>query len=205
MQQKKFERYEADERKSSLIKSTLSCLKSDGYAGLSVRKITREANVSQGMINHHFGSIDALVIHAYDTISNEFFEQTNALIDSHKGSASEKLTIFFRSYISEDNLDPDLMKAWLVFWSLIRNSSDMANTYEYVNDKVETLLNGLLLDISREEGLDITDVSLASQSLIALLDGVWVRTCLSQKCLPPENTMKIFMKWLDAYKLGVFS
>ncbi|CAG9296823.1 TetR/AcrR family transcriptional regulator [Celerinatantimonas diazotrophica] len=205
MKEKKFQRYDADERKSSLIKSTLNCLKLDGYAGLSVRKITREANVSQGMINHHFGSIDSLVINAYDAISNEFFDQTNALIDSHKGSASEKLIIFFRSYISEDNLDPDLMKAWLVFWSLIRNSQDMASTYEYVNEKIETLLNNLLLNISKEEGLDITDTSLAAQSLIALLDGAWVRTCLSEKNLPPENTMKIFMKWLEAYKLGVFS
>ena len=205
MRDKKFNRFEPDERKDLLVRSVIRCLRSDGYAGLSVRKIAREASVSQGLVNHHFGSIDSLIIHTYHVLSSEFFQSTKELIDTCTGSAVSKLDIYFREHFSEESIDPELLKVWLVFWSLVRNSKVMESTYEHINNETEQLLGKLLQEISKEESLGIADISLAAQHLMALLDGLWVRASLSAHCLPPENTLKILKNWVKGYRSGLFS
>ena len=60
-------RAEPDERRELLVAATLRCLGRDGHAGISVRRIATEAGVSVGLLNHHFGSIDALIADTYHT------------------------------------------------------------------------------------------------------------------------------------------
>ncbi len=209
MKIKKFDRYEPDERKALLISSALRCLISEGYSGLSVRKITKEANVSQGLVNHHFGSVYNLIAQTYNVISNDFLQSVQEQIQASSGSAAEKLDIFFRENFSEEALDPDLLKAWLVFWSLIRDSQEMADTYNRVNNETLSLLEELLTNISVEEKLSIDNISMATQSLMALLDGLWVRETLFDNKRKSENkesydALTIARNWLKGYRAEIF-
>ena len=204
MCEKKFVRFEPDERKELLIRSAIRCLVADGYSGLSVRKIAKEANVSQGLVNHHFGSVNNLISSAYQVLSIDFLQQAKQRINACSGSADRKLDIFFRANFDPDSITPELVKAWLVFWSLVRDSEEMEAAYQHLNNETEQLLAQLLDDINVEERLNLGDSSLAAQSLMALLDGLWLRTCLAERCLPAGNTLKIVRSWVKAYKSGVF-
>lgn len=70
-------RTEPDARREMLVAAALRCLVRDGHAGLSVRRIATEAGVSVGLLNHHFGSIDALIADTYQKLANEL---TSALM-----------------------------------------------------------------------------------------------------------------------------
>ncbi len=61
----RFERHEADVRRKALVEATIESLKRHGHEGLSVRRISAEAGVSIGLINHHFPNKNALVAEAY--------------------------------------------------------------------------------------------------------------------------------------------
>ncbi|AZP72155.1 TetR family transcriptional regulator [Pseudomonas poae] len=67
----KLRRAGPDERRDLLVAATLTCLARDGHAGISVRRIAAEAGVSVGLLNHHFGSIDALIAETYHKLANE--------------------------------------------------------------------------------------------------------------------------------------
>lgn len=205
MRIKKFDRIEPDERKALLVKSTIRSLAADGYAGLSVRKITKEANVSQGLLNHHFGSINALITYAYFDISKRFLESIVAQVERCEGSASDKLDAFFRCNFADDYFDKELLKPWLVFWSLIRDSAEMAEAYEVSNGKVEGILFSLLTAISEEDKLMNVDISLATQGLMAMLDGLWVRQCLAPEHISLSDSLQVCRNWTKAYRAGVFT
>lgn len=205
MRIKKFERIEPDERKALLVKSAIRSIVSDGYAGLSVRKITKEANVSQGLVNHHFGSVNALITYAYSEISNEFLQSVIHQVNRCEGSAFDKLDTFFHCNFAVELFDQDLLKPWLLFWSLVRDSADMADAYEISNGRVEKILTNLLNDIAQEEKLINTNVTLATQGLIALLDGLWVRQCLAPKKISLENALQVCRNWAKGYKAGLFT
>lgn len=202
IKEKKFSRQEPDERRELLIRSAIRCLENEGYAGLSVRKITKEANVSQGMVNLHFGSINNLIACAYDLISHEFSQTTIAQLDSCNGSAEDKLHLFFEYHFQERWMNPKLLRAWLVFWSLIPDSPEMAEAYKRNNQETENLLKALLLQISQDDGLNITDISPVSQRLMALLDGLWVRQSLEQRENASEHALALARNWLDSFRKG---
>ena len=66
---KKSDRLSPPERRSQLIEATLICLMREGARGLSSRKICAQAQVSVGLLNHHFSSQEQLVAAAYEESS----------------------------------------------------------------------------------------------------------------------------------------
>ncbi|TBR41994.1 TetR family transcriptional regulator [Marinomonas agarivorans] len=200
MKEKKFSRRDPDERKDLLTRAAIRCLQEEGYAGLSVRKITKEANVSQGMINLHFGSINQLIASAYDLLSTEFYQFIADRLDQCHGTALEKMDLFFQTHFSSQWMNPKLLKAWLVFWSLLPDTPEMAEAYERNNGKVEALLRQLLTQISVEDGLQIDDMASASQRLMALLDGIWVRQNLEQRTAPSDYALEMARDWLARFR-----
>lgn len=209
MREKKFSRCHADERKDLLVRSAIRCLELEGYAGLSVRKITKEANVSQGMINHHFGSMNSLITYAYEVLSKEFLQSLTDHLNNNTDNSANKLDIFFQLNFAEETLNQMTLKAWLVFWSLIPDSPEMAEAYFRNNQKVKALLSELLAEISKEDGLIIDDLSIVSDSLMALLDGLWVRECLGRREESIESTskhaLKIARNWVKLFRGGMFN
>ena len=205
--ERKFVRFEPDERKELLINSAIECLISEGYAGLSVRKITKQAQVSQGLVNHHFGSMYNLIAQAYRYISDKYLSLIKDKIEqTPQTTATDKMRFFFDEYISGEALDPDLLKAWLVFWSLTRDSQEMYQTYSEVNVTTLALLKSILLEIAQEEELSTQNLDFAVDSLMALTDGIWLRGCLSSSGLPDaEKGRRIADHWLETFKSGGFN
>jgi TetR/AcrR family transcriptional repressor of bet genes len=115
----KLRRADPDERRDLLIAATLSSLARDGHAGISVRRIAAEAGVSVGLLNHHFGSIDALIAETYQKLANELTSALWAQVEQAEGAAA-RLDTFLSASFSPRVMDPDLLGVWVVFWSLIR-------------------------------------------------------------------------------------
>jgi len=201
---KKFIRKEPDERKALLIKSAIRSLSVEGYAGLSVRKIAKEANVSQGLVNHHFGSIYALTTSAYEDLSTGFLQSTFDLVEATEGTAFDKLDAFFCHTFSEKVSGQALLKPWLVFWSLVKDFPEMEAAYATINGRVEQVLSQLLLQISKDENLNNASVKLATQGLMALLDGLWLRQCLAPEELSLADALQVSRQWAKAYRAGLF-
>ncbi|TAM97422.1 MAG: TetR family transcriptional regulator, partial [Rhizobiaceae bacterium] len=56
-----FSKKSPEVRRQELIEATLRCMSSIGTEEISVRHIAREANLSLGMVRHHFNSKDELL------------------------------------------------------------------------------------------------------------------------------------------------
>ncbi len=69
------------ERRAEILEAFASCIRADGLAGSSMRRIAAEAGVSQPLLVHHFGSraglVEALVAHVlarYDAALDDAIE-----------------------------------------------------------------------------------------------------------------------------------
>ncbi len=54
-----------------LVDAAIEALKSDGYGGASARSIAQRAELNQGLIFYHFGSVANLLLAALDAVSEE--------------------------------------------------------------------------------------------------------------------------------------
>jgi AcrR family transcriptional regulator len=194
-----------DERREHLVRAALRCLVAEGHAGISVRRIAREANVAIGLINHYFGSIDALVAQAYETLASEVNQSLRACLEAAGEDPEARLDAFLNAYFSPFALNPDLLSPWVVFWSLIRHSPQVNEAHERTYGGTLRMLEGLLSDLSRKEGFTIAKPRLAAIGFSAMLDGLWLEWCLNPANISAEDGLEISRRWIASLRAGAYA
>src|SRR5262249_56351292 len=56
-------------RRGEIVRATIRCLARDGYSGLTMKRIAREAKVSQGILHYCFADKRAILTAALETVT----------------------------------------------------------------------------------------------------------------------------------------
>ena len=201
----KFRRIGREERRDALIAATLRSLQRHGHEGASVRRISAEAGVTMGLINHHFNGSASLVAAAYESLSTSYIEATEraAAADPQAGPA-ERLRRFFAAYYAPEVLDPGLFRIWLVFWSLMAHSPEMRDVHEETSRRNRVALQKLLRMLRRQPGVPPFRVAAAAVGLAALMDGLWVAFSLNPAIFRPADAVRLCEDWVAGLSAGAF-
>ncbi len=200
----KFRREAPEARREELVTATLACLKRLGHEGVSVRRISAEAGVSMGLINHHFPGIDALVAAAYDSLATRLLEASRSQAADFDGAPAERLHAFFAASFAPEALDPALFRTWLVFWSLVPHSPEMRAVHDRTYAETREVLEGLLGRLRRTPEIAPFRVGAAAIGLNALMDGLWVELSLSRANFTAEEAVAFCDDWVHALASGSF-
>jgi TetR/AcrR family transcriptional regulator, transcriptional repressor of bet genes len=203
----KFERKLPAERRRTLIDATLACLAREGHAGASIRKISAEAGISVGLINHHYPSKDDLVGEAYETLSLSLLEAIRRLVDATDEGPRARMSAFFRGFLAAPTLDRRMLRTWVVFWGMIEHSAAMIAVHDRTYAEYRALMERLLTDLAAETdarrlGGRALDARLAAIGLSALLDGLWLEWCLNPTTFSADEAIRLCEAWTDALVAG---
>lgn len=193
----RFERQTADERRRALIEATIECLKRHGHEGLSVRRISAQARVSIGLINHHFPNKEELVAAAYRHFNDQLVGGLRDSVSRADGSPRARISAFLEASFSPPNLDPDVLTVWVVFWGLYRHSRPIQRVHDETYGGYVELLRGMLAELAREPGNGGFDLRLAAIGLTALLDGLWLEWCLDPANFRPAEAVALCEAWVE--------
>jgi TetR/AcrR family transcriptional repressor of bet genes len=193
----RFERKLPDERRQALIEATIECLKKFGHDGLSIRRISAEAKVSIGLINHHFPTKDTLIAEAYRYFNSELVGSLRKAVADATGTPREQLRGFFNASFSPPNLDSDVLNVWVVFWGMFRHSKEIQRVQSETYHGYVDLLRGMLADLERESGELRFNLRLAAIGLTALIDGLWLEWCLDPESFEPRDAVALCEAWVD--------
>src|SRR5437762_9977298 len=58
-------------RRTAIVRATIRCLARDGYTGLTMKKVAREAGVSQGILHYYFADKRAILVAALETVTTD--------------------------------------------------------------------------------------------------------------------------------------
>jgi TetR/AcrR family transcriptional repressor of bet genes len=194
----RFERHEADVRRKALIEATLESLKRHGHEGLSIRRISAEAGVSIGLINHHFPNKNALVAEAYRHFNSQLIAGICAAVERAPEAPRERLHALFKATFSPPNLDRDVLAVWIVLWGLYHHSPEIQAVHEEAYGGYMALLREQLAGYQKEQGRLRMNLRLASIGLQALLDGLWLEWCLDPETFSPREAVMLCENWIDS-------
>ena len=193
----RFERKLPDARRQALIVATIECLKRYGHDGLSIRRISAQAKVSIGLINHHFPTKDALVAEAYRYFNSELVGGLRAAVANAPPAPRERLRAFLNASFSPPNLDSEVLAVWVVFWGLFRHSKDIQRVQSDTYHGYVDLLRGMLADLERETGELRFNLRLAAIGLTAMIDGLWLEWCLDPESFAPAEAVRLCEAWVE--------
>jgi AcrR family transcriptional regulator len=173
-------------RRKSIIQAAMRSIAKYGYAGTTIGRICAEAQVSRGLINHHFGTKEELIRQSYKALCDEWaFQTRDMLLETHR-DPEEKLRAMIRVSFGPTVFKQDHLGIWVGFWSVIGKSPSLKklNRQLYIQDR-ETYQKAFD-EIAAKRGKTI-DSRRAAISLGALMDGLWLEWSLDPKGFTPEE------------------
>ena len=175
-----------DVRRRALVQAAMRAIAKYGFSGTTIGVICAEAQVSRGLINHHFGSKDELLRQAYQELCEEWaFQARDVLLESHR-DPEEKLRAMIRINFGPTVFKQEHLGIWVGFWSAISKSPALKKLNRELYKQDRDAYERAFEEIARIRGRKI-DSRRAAITLGALMDGLWLEWCLDPKGFTPEE------------------
>jgi TetR/AcrR family transcriptional regulator, transcriptional repressor of bet genes len=177
-----------DVRRKSLIQATMRSIAKYGYAGTTIGRICAEAQVSRGLINHHFDTKEELIRQSYKELCDEWVFQTrDMLLDTHR-DPEDKLRAMIRVSFGPALFKQEYLGIWIGFWSAIGKSPTLKKLNRELYRQDREAYRRIFEEIAVKRGKAV-DSRRAAISLIALMDGLWLEWCLDPKGFTAEEAV----------------
>ena len=170
----KYKRKDSRSRQEDLIEAGIRCLSEGGMSNFTIDKISKQAKVSRGLINHHFKSKDELLISIYDSMTL-YMLQTG---QNH--SAEQQLFSLIESSFDKNNFDRSRLRAWLAIWGEVATHTELKQLHEKRYRQYHRQLSLIIAEVAVNRLIEVDEAVIARQ-LIALIDGLWLEYCLHSR------------------------
>ncbi len=177
-----------DVRRKSLIQATMRSIAKYGYAGTTIGRICDEAQVSRGLINHHFETKEELIRQSYKELCDEWVFQTRDMLGDAHRNPEDKLRAMIRVSFGPALFKQEYLGIWVGFWSAIGKSPALKKLNRELYRQDREVYRKLFDEIAAKRGKMI-DSRRAAISLIALMDGLWLEWCLDPKGFTAEEAV----------------
>jgi len=173
---KKYSRESADQRKADLIDATLRVIRKSGMQAATVRAISEEANVTQGLIRHYFNTKEDLISAAYEAHLSAMTEKAKDAVNAEPRSAVARLAAFVVTSITSPVAGPDPLGVWAGFLPLIRHQETFLDVHRRTNARFRDYLSNLIEQAMIEEGATPTAQEVANNTVLCgcIIDGIWL-------------------------------
>jgi AcrR family transcriptional regulator len=174
-------REQPEVRKRLLVEATTRSIAKYGYSGITIERICAEGGVSRGLINHHFGSKDELLLQSYKTLCDQWKAYA---LDGMKDMAdpADALRSCINRNFDEAMFNPQQLRIWLGFWSVIPKSPKLQKLDRALYHLDLKIYQDVLERLAHKNGLDI-DTRAQSVALMALIAGLWLQAALDPQSL----------------------
>ena len=172
-------------RRKQLINATIQCIYRYGLLGTTVKKVSQEAGVSTGIINHYFGSKDEML----EATMREVLCRHQALAIQKLRTCDtpeSRLQAIIEVNFSTDQTDPATACTWLAFWAQAMHIPALSRL-QRVNSR--RLYTNLLFSL--KEMLPEDQAVLTAEGLAALIDGLWLRGAFKKQGIDAERAQQV--------------
>ena len=181
----RYVRLSPQDRRATLIAAALACIARGGIRAFTVDRVCEQAQVSRGLITHHFGTMNALLAAVYTQI------YTASLPPDPDTGILPLLDHFF----APETFNRRTLNIWLTLWSEISNSPDLSAEHRAQYRPYHALVTAAL---TRSTTRPIDAAALAT-SLICLVDGLGLQHCIDPDTMPADRARQACLDLLTPH------
>jgi AcrR family transcriptional regulator len=185
-------------RREAFLQAAYRVIKKDGFAGVTVRSVAKEAGFTTGALVHYVDSMDQLLVEASEYSAREVRDKMLA------AEALEDALISLREvlYLALPS-DEDKRGNWNYFLGFWERSVYNAAVRRVTHLRYSEWLKRTARLIQRAQTAgDIpkaVDVSLASHACVALIDGIATQVLRSGRSLSPKEQRALIDEWISVW------
>ncbi|MEQ5829121.1 TetR family transcriptional regulator C-terminal domain-containing protein [Sulfitobacter sp. NFXS29] len=200
----KFKREPAEHRREALIKATLSLIAEKGVQAATVRAIAARADVSQGMIRHHFSSKEDLITAAYEHHMDRLTDLTSAFAGADCNAPVARLAAFVVGSLTPPVVDAGSVSLWAGFLTKVHDDAQMRESHKRTYYNFRNRLEALIVAVLNEAGKPRTTQELRHLAIAcnAVIDGLWMEGGVLPSAFAPDELAEIGIRSVGAL-LGI--
>jgi TetR/AcrR family transcriptional repressor of bet genes len=187
-----YQRKTSGQRREDLIQAGIRCLGEGGISNFTIDKICKQAQVSRGLINHHFDTKDELLLCIYDSMTAYLVKA-----DDEVSLENRVLSIINESF-DRRIFEKANLRAWLAIWGQVANQPELKKLHESRYQQYQITLSQSIAEIASKRELEVDSMDIA-RLLIALIDGLWLEYCLHSQGYSLETAIQDCYQFLQSH------
>jgi len=159
-------------RRAAIVRATIRCLARDGYSGLTMRKVAREAKVSQGILHYYFADKRTILVAALETVAADLDRRVAAAQDRGPKDARARLLALVEACL---RLAVEERAFWIVFvefWGEMMHDRRLRTINAALYDRTRRLIGAVVAQGVGVGTFRRTDPLRAAAVILGLVDGV---------------------------------
>jgi TetR/AcrR family transcriptional regulator, transcriptional repressor of bet genes len=195
---RKAARLTAAARRAQIEDAAIRCLARGGYRDFTVDRIMAEADVSRGLILHHFGSMEGLLVAVYTRM---YDNSITLIIKANQGPT--RLNAILDAMLGGEDFRPEASRVWIALWDLIPGHPVLHAAHRAHYATYRQVLSQALLAVA-QENVRAVDADALAVGLICLVDGFGLQRGIDPDLLPETKARALCAAFLEPH-IGSFT
>ena len=167
-------------RRKAIIEAAISTIGERGNLDVTVGQIARSAGVSAALAHHYFGGKDQIFLAAMRRILSDFAAEVRAGL--RDAPQEKRAAAIVRACFAPSCFAPDVISAWMTFYVLAQTNTEAFRLWRVYQQRLKSNLTHALRGPTR-------DPEQAARTMVALIDGLYIRAALSDPETPERATV----------------
>ncbi len=180
----------APARRAAIVAATIRCLARDGYAGLTMKRVAREARLAQGILHYYFRDKRAILAAAARQVTDDLDRRVAAEARGVRG-ARGRLRALIRACLAVAARDRQAWTVFIEFWGETLHDRELAVLNAHAYARTRRLIGRLVAAGVAEGVFRRARVAEASALVLAVLDGLSLQLTFDAQVMPLARAERV--------------
>jgi len=159
-------------RREQIVRATVRCLAREGYTRLTMKKVAREAGVSQGILHYYFADKRAMLAATLEAVTRDLDRRVAAAQSRTGRDARARLRALVRACLEVAVSRPEFWVVFVEFWGEMLHDRRLRDLNTEVYSRTRRLIGRLIAEGVRAGRFRPVDPRRASAVVLGLIDGL---------------------------------
>ncbi len=184
-----------ESRKLQLIKATINSVAKRGIADTTLADVSKQAGLSQGIVNLHFQSKQKLFVETLRFLADEYKNAWERTLSKGGITAAEKLSAMVHLDFSRQVCERKKIAVWFAFWGEARSRPTYRQLCAERDREYGEVVKDLCKEIIAEGDYDV-DPAMVSDGLSAMTNGLWLDILIAPDQQNREQARRVCYMYL---------
>ncbi len=184
-------------RQLQLIKATIRSIARHGLSTTTMATVSKEARLSQGIVNLHFKSKDRLLVETLRFVVDEYQSVWEKALNDSGDTPAEKIEALMGVEFEKSVCQRNKLAVWFAFWGETKSRP----IYRDICRKRDREYLRVMVDYCRalveEGGYENLNAESIAIALLAMTEGLWLDLLMSPDHMSPEKAREVCMHYLQ--------
>jgi AcrR family transcriptional regulator len=154
------------------VRATIRCLAREGYTRLTMKKVAREAGVSQGILHYYFADKRAMLAATLEAVTRDLDRRVAAAQSRTGRDSRARLRALVRACLEVAVSRPEFWVVFVEFWGEMLHDRRLRDFNTAVYSRTRRLIGRLIAEGVRAGRFRPVDPRRASAVVLGLIDGL---------------------------------